>query len=102
MFGTLVICLPSPHTGGDIVLRHAGKEVTYKTSEIQPSVLCWYLDAHHEVLPVTSGYRWALTYNLAIPPHLERPSAPLPLCQPQNAQLQQSLASWLEHLVQCN
>lgn len=98
MFGTLVICLPSPHTGGDLVLRHAGKEVTYQTSEAQPSVLCWYSDVHHEVLPVTSGYRWVLTYNLAISPDLERPSAAL--CQPQTTQLQQSLTSWLEHLAQ--
>jgi hypothetical protein len=56
MFGTLVICLPSPHTGGGVVLRHAGQEKTYKTSEAQPSILCWYSDVHHEVLPVTSGY----------------------------------------------
>lgn len=32
---------------------------------------------HHEVLPVTSGYRWALTYNLALPPEFDRPSADL-------------------------
>jgi hypothetical protein len=100
MFGTLVICLPSPHTGGDIVLRHAGQEKSYKTSEAQPSIFCWYSDVHHEVLPVTSGYRWVLTYNLAISPDLERPSAAL--CKPQTAQLQQSLASWLEHLAQHN
>ncbi|KAH6637321.1 hypothetical protein F5144DRAFT_487807 [Chaetomium tenue] len=98
MFGTLAICLPSPHTGGDIVLRHAGKEVTYKTSQAQPSALCRYSDVHHEALPVTSGYRWVLTYNLAISPDIERPSAAL--CQPQTSQLQQSLASWLEHLAQ--
>lgn len=94
MFGTLVICLPSPHTGGDIVLRHAGQEKTHKTSEVQPSVLCWYSDVHHEVLPVTSGYRWVLTYNLAISPDLERPSAALR--RPQTDQLQLSIASWLQ------
>ncbi|KAH6845820.1 hypothetical protein B0I37DRAFT_356246 [Chaetomium sp. MPI-CAGE-AT-0009] len=100
MFGTLVICLPSPHTGGDIVLRHAGQEVRYKTSAAQPSALCWYSDVHHEILPVESGYRWVLTYNLAISPDLERPSAAL--LQPQIGKLQQSLASWIEHLAQHN
>ncbi|KAK3299688.1 uncharacterized protein B0H64DRAFT_355933 [Chaetomium fimeti] len=100
MFGTLVICLPSHHTGGAIVLRHAGQKTTYKTSAAQPSVLCWYSDVHHEVLPVESGYRWVLTYNLAMSPDLERPSAAL--LQPQVGKLQQSLASWIEHLAPHN
>lgn len=68
MFGTLVICLPSPHEGGDVVVKHSGQAKTFSTSLVQPSVLCWYSDVHHEVLPVTSGYRCVLTYNLAIPP----------------------------------
>lgn len=40
MFGTLVVCLPSPHQGGDVVLKHHGKTKTYRTSQVQPSVLC--------------------------------------------------------------
>lgn len=39
------------------------------------SFACWYSDVTHEVLPVTSGYRWVLTYNLIHPPGTERPSA---------------------------
>ncbi|GAB1320974.1 hypothetical protein MFIFM68171_11184 [Madurella fahalii] len=77
MFGTPVICLPSPHQGGDVVVKHQGQTKTFTTSQVQPSMLCWYSDVHHEVLPVTSGYRWVLIYNLAIPPDLERPSAAL-------------------------
>jgi hypothetical protein len=97
MFGTLVICLPSPHTGGDLVVRHQGQEKTYRTAEVQPSVLCWYSDVHHEVLPVTSGYRWVLTYNLAISPDLERPTAAL--LQPETGNLEKSLDRWIEHLT---
>lgn len=33
MFGTLVICLPSLHEGGDIVLTHRGKTASVSTSE---------------------------------------------------------------------
>ncbi|KAK4033729.1 hypothetical protein C8A01DRAFT_39815 [Parachaetomium inaequale] len=96
MFGTLVICLPLPHTGGDLVVRHRGLQKTLQTSVTQPSVLCWYSDVHHEVLPVTSGYRWVLTYNLAISPDLVRPTAAL--LQPDTGKLQQSLGRWLEHV----
>lgn len=95
MFGTLVICLPSPHQGGDVIVKHHGQTKTLQTSQVQPSMLCWYSDVHHEVLPVTSGYRWVLTYNLAILPDLERPSAALLLSE--TRELQQHLRRWLEY-----
>ncbi|KAK0716561.1 hypothetical protein B0T21DRAFT_425871 [Apiosordaria backusii] len=57
MFGTLVIALPSPHQGGDVVVKHCGQTMTFKTSEHPQSFVCWYSDVSHEVLPVTSGYR---------------------------------------------
>jgi hypothetical protein len=38
MFGTLVIALPSPHSGGDVVVRHRGKKHVFKTSE-QPAIV---------------------------------------------------------------
>lgn len=77
MFGTLVICLPSAHEGGDVVLKHCGKKMVIKTSEAVQSYACWYSDVTHEVLPVRSGYRWVLTYNMAIDKHAQRPSAAL-------------------------
>ncbi|KAK4161767.1 hypothetical protein QBC43DRAFT_380518 [Cladorrhinum sp. PSN259] len=58
MFGTLVICLPSPHEGGDVVAKHLRETKTFKTSIHQQSTIYWYSDVHHQVLPVTSGYRW--------------------------------------------
>ena len=77
MFGTLVICLPSAHQGGEVVVKHRGREKVFKTSEAAQSFACWYGDVSHEVLPVTSGYRWVLTYNLALDPAKERASAGL-------------------------
>ncbi|KAF2087833.1 hypothetical protein K490DRAFT_65113 [Saccharata proteae CBS 121410] len=64
MFGTLVICLPSPHKGGAVKLNHCGQEKMFQTSGFPQSYACWYSDVTHEVTEVTSGYRWVLTYNL--------------------------------------
>ncbi|OAV95265.1 hypothetical protein PTTG_26693 [Puccinia triticina 1-1 BBBD Race 1] len=75
MFGTLVICLPSAHTGGEVVVRHHGQSKTLKTSDANQSFACWFSDVTHEVLPVKSGYRCVLTYNLALQPGITRPLA---------------------------
>ena len=50
-----------------MIVSHAS---TTKTIDFSPNslistaVLAWYTDVKHEVKPVTSGYRLALTYNL--------------------------------------
>jgi hypothetical protein len=67
MFGTLVVCLPSKHEGGQVHLSHAGTKkifATASTSEFDLSMLAWYSDVTHEIKPVESGYRLVLTYNL--------------------------------------
>jgi hypothetical protein len=67
MFGTLVICLPSEHSGGEVHLIRGGKMSvleTAKHSQYDLSTLAWYSDVQHEIKPVTSGYRLVLTYNL--------------------------------------
>lgn len=67
MFGTLAICLPSKHTGGDIHLSHHGVEHiinTDESSECDYLYAAWYADVTHEVKPVTSGNRLVLIYNL--------------------------------------
>ncbi|KAI9147509.1 DNA excision repair ERCC-3 [Paramyrothecium foliicola] len=93
MFGTLVICLPSKHTGGDLVLTHGHQKRVFKSSDAQPAVACWYSDVIHEVLPVTSGYRWVLTFNLALDPEHPRPTAALKTSQLQP--LADQLRRWL-------
>ncbi len=65
MFGTLVICLPSKHEGGDVVASHCGQSKTFQShSTFYHSYIAWYADVMHEVKPITSGYRLVLVYNL--------------------------------------
>lgn len=67
MFGTLVVVLPSFHRGGELVVRHAGREVVLDLSNSEVSELkfaAFYADCEHEVRPVTEGNRVCLIYNL--------------------------------------
>lgn len=67
MFATLVIVLPSLYTGGELLVRHHGEEARLDLAVSEPSELAYaafYADCVHEVLPVTSGCRLALIYNL--------------------------------------
>ncbi len=67
MFGTLVIVLPSAHRGGELLIRHPGREVTLDLSNAEVSELtfaAFYADCEHEVKPVAQGSRVCLTYNL--------------------------------------
>lgn len=67
MFGTLVVSLPSAHRGGELVIRHAGREVTVDLSTAEASELAWaafYADCEHEVRPITEGNRVCLVFNL--------------------------------------
>jgi hypothetical protein len=86
MFGSLVGVLPTQHEGGQFVLRQGEKEWTLDftdrfVSAIEPSVcfVAFFGDTEHEVLPVTSGYRVTLTYNLYHKPiHPSTSSIPTP------------------------
>ncbi|KAK7409253.1 hypothetical protein QQX98_008563 [Neonectria punicea] len=93
MFGSLVICLPSAHQGGEVVLKHCGEKKIFKTSDFTQSIAYWYSDVSHEVLPVTSGYRWVVTYNLAINHAETRPSAGLQKSEMKD--LRAALERWL-------
>ena len=67
MFATLVIVLPSAHSGGELIVRHLGREVTLDLRPDDPAELgfaAFYADCVHEVRPVVSGYRLTLVYNL--------------------------------------
>src|SRR5271156_2668537 len=67
MFATLVIVLPSACSGGELVVRHGGREAKLDMRAADPSEIAFaafYADCVHEVLPVTSGCRLALVYNL--------------------------------------
>ena len=103
MFGSLVVVFPTPHQGGALVLRHGGREWMFDSSAIldnpdmtpTPSVafVAFFSDVEHEVLPVQSGHRVTVTYNLYFgskPEGHATPSLPYPnlsVLQPSGANL---------------
>ncbi len=67
MLGTLVVCLPSKHEGGDVCLSFGQKERTFATapaSAFDLTMMAWFSDVSHEVKELTTGYRLVLTYKL--------------------------------------
>ncbi|KAI2156532.1 hypothetical protein LOZ03_003062 [Ophidiomyces ophidiicola] len=67
IFGTLVVCLPSKHDGGEVVVTRQGESRIFEsaaTSGSSTSFAAWYSDVIHEIKPVKSGYRMVITYNL--------------------------------------
>ncbi|MBL0408180.1 2OG-Fe(II) oxygenase [Microvirga aerilata] len=79
MFATLVVVLPSPSAGGELVVRHKDREVRLDLHCPDPSEVAFgafYADCVHEVLPVTSGVRLALIYNLLRPEPGRLPEPP--------------------------
>src|SRR6266704_5015590 len=52
MVGTLVLSLPSAHTGGELVIGHAGQSRTYRASKTELSLVAFYADCPHEVTAV--------------------------------------------------
>jgi predicted 2-oxoglutarate/Fe(II)-dependent dioxygenase YbiX len=67
MFATLVVALPSSFVGGELVVRHKGREVRLNLRCDDPAEVAFaafYADCVHEVLPVTEGCRLILVYNL--------------------------------------
>jgi predicted 2-oxoglutarate/Fe(II)-dependent dioxygenase YbiX len=68
MFGTLIIGLPSTHTGGELVIRFDHKEkiidFSSPSSNYKIPYVAFFADCDHEIKPITSGYRVALVYNL--------------------------------------
>lgn len=66
MIGTLAVILPSAFSGGQMVIEHHGQRVVAGGSRSRLTFVAFYADCHHEVRPVTRGYRCVLTYNLLL------------------------------------
>lgn len=70
MIATLVVGLPAQHEGGELIVRHEGREYEVvfagAASGHELSYAAFYADCQHEVLPVRSGYRLCLTYNVTL------------------------------------
>lgn len=82
-FGTVVIQLPSFYDGGKLIVRH-----NHRTEEVDLSsaanpqngfsifYTAFYCDCEHEVLPITSGVRACLVYNLVTTGEIEQKTFP--------------------------
>jgi len=67
MFATMVLTLPSPHDGGELIVKHLGRETVLDLRPDESSEIgfaAFYADCVHEVRPVTAGFRLTLVYNL--------------------------------------
>ncbi|KAI7330852.1 hypothetical protein KC340_g4065 [Hortaea werneckii] len=82
--GSLVVCLPVAFSGGELVVRHQRQEIIHDWGRInnnnaniiapaaaaaaaEPPAINWtafHSDCAHEVLPLHTGHRLTLTYNL--------------------------------------
>ena len=72
-FGSLVVCLPNAHQGGQLRVAHRGHHVEWDWSntahtEDDKSIqwAAFYSDCEHEVKEVKTGHRITLTYNLYV------------------------------------
>lgn len=94
MFATLIVSLPSQHTGGTLLISHNGeqKKVSFggKKSKTDFQYVSFYADCSHEIKPIASGYRICLVYNLSIP---KKKSMPL---SGKNRNIEQKVTDLLE------
>ena len=80
-----MIVYPTAHRGGELVLRHKGREWNFDTNALTSSLsspslsyVAFYSDIEHEVLKVTEGSRVTLTYNLYLTPNSPTSRVPGP------------------------
>lgn len=70
MVATLVLVWPSPHIGGELVVRHGSQQARFASQHLNADGIRWfafYADCRHEVLPVAEGWRVALCFDLVLP-----------------------------------
>jgi hypothetical protein len=95
MFATMVLVLPSTHRGGELVIKHLGREVVLDPRPEEPSEIgfaAFYADCVHEVRPVKAGYRLALVYNLRLVG--KKPPLNAPDYRAQHGRVVELLRSW--------
>ena len=72
-FASLMVVLPSEHTGGDLVVSHLGTErkftlscssSTLKSEPLKCHAIAFFRACQHELTPVTSGHMITLVYDL--------------------------------------
>jgi hypothetical protein len=81
MVGTLVLVWPSPHIGGELVVRQGSEQAHFASQHLNADTIRWcafYADCRHEVLPVSEGWRVVLTFDLVLPAQKSTSRAPVP------------------------
>ncbi|EAS28553.3 uncharacterized protein CIMG_09757 [Coccidioides immitis RS] len=89
-FGSLVVCLPSEHKGGNLVVRHNRKDINFEWAHSSVTHVQWaafYSDCEHEIKQVTEGHRVTLTYNLYVTEPVGSSLPPRPLIDPSSSTL---------------
>jgi hypothetical protein len=98
MVATLVIALPSPHTGGELIIRHEGRrdEITLAgaASGHEMSYAAFYADCEHEVRPVSDGHRLCLVYNLTLGRSRRKGGVAAPRTTEVVASISEMLGNW--------
>lgn len=98
--GSLVVCFPSSFQGGDLVVRHQGKDVEFKWDAQSGQAIQWaafYSDCEHEIKTITEGHRITLTYNLYVTEPVVQPAIQGSLVDVQTLPLYNYLKGLLAH-----
>ena len=69
MVATLCVSLPTAGSGGELIVRHGGRETMIDLRAEEPSELAFaafYADCTHETRPVVAGHRLSVVYNLSL------------------------------------
>ena len=79
MVATLSLSLPTPGAGGELVVRHGGREEAFDLSAGEPSELsfaAFYADCLHEIRPLAEGHRVTLVFSLFLRSSVDPPGPP--------------------------
>lgn len=98
MVATLVIALPSPHSGGELIVSHEGRQHQIKfagaASGHELSYAAFYADCEHEVRPVKDGFRLCLVYNLTLAQGKNKREIAAPCSGPAVDAIRKLLGDW--------
>lgn len=96
MLASMIVALPNPFEGGELIVRHGPVERRIKFQEaasgVAPCYAAFYADCEHEVRRVSHGVRLALAYNLVLKPNRRRRVAERPATE--DDKLTGSISTW--------
>ena len=97
MIATLSVSLPVAGGGGELLVRHHGREVAVDMNVEEPSELAFaafYADCTHEIRPVVEGHRLSLVFNVCLRPGDESTLREAPDYGEQIDLIAQRLVAW--------